>query len=172
MEPDDLILLGCCGTFFLVWLVVQLLFLLAVSRALAACDARNRTLEPGMVWLNLIPIFNLAWMFVTVIRVSESLKNEFRARGLHRRDDTYAHALGIGMCLSPLAGLMPFLIVTIIYWVKIAEYTRRLENDYGYDGDGDDEDDDWDRPPRRRRGRDDDDDDRDDRPWDRGRRRS
>ena len=66
-------------------LAITILFLLTLSKALRRCAPENRTMEPGMVWLYLIPIFNLYWQFVTVNRVSESLKNEFYARGIDRR---------------------------------------------------------------------------------------
>jgi hypothetical protein len=32
-------------------------------------------MEPGMVWLNLIPVLSLVWQFITVIRVAESLES-------------------------------------------------------------------------------------------------
>lgn len=161
------------GLIFLVGFALQVFFLLALSRALSQCAPHNRTLEPGMVWLNLIPLFNIVWMFITVTKVSETLKNEFRERGMHRRDENYAHGLGIAMCISPWFGLLPFLVLTIVYWVKIAEYARRLEHSpagYGDDYDDDDDDDRDDRRERRsRRDRDDEDDRRESRPWDRGR---
>jgi hypothetical protein len=72
--------------------------------------------------------------------------------------------LGIAMCISPLAGLLPFLVLAIVYWVKIAEYARRLE--YGSVGYGD-FDEDEDRPRRRSRARDEDEYDRRERPWER-----
>ena len=169
------ILLIIFGSIFLIGLVLQVFFLLTLSRALGHCAPHNRTMEPGTVWLNLIPVFNWVWMFITVTKVSETLKYEYRERGMHRRDETYGHGLGIAMCISPLAGWLPFLILTIIYWAKIAEYARKLE--YGSSVDRYD-DDDWDdreesrerRSRRARRDRDDEDDDRrEERPWDRGR---
>ena len=37
-------------------------------------------MEPGMVWLMLVPCVNIVWQFVIAIRVPESLRNEFRDR--------------------------------------------------------------------------------------------
>src|SRR5262245_3407130 len=73
----------------LVFLVVFIFFFLTLSKALSRCHWRNRTMEPGQVWLNFIPIFHLVWMFITAVRVSDSLRNEFYDRGWHRRDDDY-----------------------------------------------------------------------------------
>ena len=168
MPEAIVILLIIFGSIFLAGFALQIFFLLALSRALGLCRPHNRTIEPGMVWLNLIPIFNLVWMFITVIRVSETLRYEFRDRGRHRRSEDYGHGLGIAMCISWMAGLLPFLVLTIVYWVKIADYARRLEYDGSYDFD--DEGDRPLRPPRvRDRERDEEYDQRDERPWDRGR---
>jgi hypothetical protein len=184
-------LLVVLGVIILVSLIIGILFLLTLHKALARCAPRNRTMEPGMVWLNLIPIVSLVWMFITVARISESLKNEFRSRGWHRRDDDYGNTLGMTTCALNIASIIPYiggclglaaLICFIIYWVKIAGYSGRLATrPYGdYDEDDryddrddryDDEDDYDDRPRRKRdrdRDRDEEGDDRD-RPWDRGR---
>ena len=97
-----------------------------------------------MVWLNLIPLFNYVWNFITVIRVGDSLKNEFTDRDIDEGGD-YGKTLGITMSRdrhrraeSPLerrrAARMPAsgssmiagpvrlasLVMFIIYWVKIA----------------------------------------------------
>ena len=97
-EPPDeflfVVLAGVCG-FYLVLFVVFIFFLLTLQRALARCRPECRTMEPGQVWLNLIPLFNIAWMFITVLRISESLRNEFYERGRSRRGDDYGQGLGI-----------------------------------------------------------------------------
>ncbi len=178
-------MMGICG-FYLALLLVMIFFLLSLSKSLAECRPHNRTMEPGMVWLNLIPIFFIVWMFITAIRVSESLKNEFADRGRHYRGEDYGQTLGVTTCGLYMAGLIPYcgilfmlawLVCWIIYWVKIAGYRKELIADGGRYDDDYYEDDDYDnrderrpRRPRRRR-RDDDDDDRDDdrggKPWDR-----
>ena len=174
-----MMLVFVCG-FVIVALVVLILFLLTLQRTLAKCSPQNRTMEPGMVWLNLIPCFNIVWQFVTVNRVADSLKNEFESRG-ERRDETYGRTLGIiGLVLNIISGFIgrageaverggnesasmmlsvvgllvaiPALILFIVYWVKIVGYGRELD-EAGYEDD--------DRP--RRKLRDDVYDDEDDR---------
>ena len=34
-------------------------------------------LTPSQVWLMLIPLFGIAWQFILINRISESLKSEF-----------------------------------------------------------------------------------------------
>lgn len=163
--PDPGGMLAVCGCYlvvFAVLLVVQVLFLRSVSRCLQQVRPRNREMEPGQVWLNLIPLFGAVWIILTVIRVSDSLRKEYDDRGL-RGDGDYGKTTGlvytIGMLVCGLVGLVGW----VMYWSKIAGYTRELETDPGY---GDDYEDDR---PRRRSSRRDDEYDDDDRPRNRRR---
>ena len=73
------------GIFFLIIVVLviclipMVFFLIHLQKLLNKCSVNNRAMEPGMVWLNLIPLFNLGWVFYTVFKVTESLKTEFKA---------------------------------------------------------------------------------------------
>jgi hypothetical protein len=151
------------GAIFLTVLIVVLLlvlligvfFLLALSRALARCHPLNRTMEPGAVWLNLVPVLGLVWQFITVNGIADSLNNEFRERGWHRGDD-YGKSLGTIACALGLAGYIPCcgvifgltaFVCLIVYWVKIAGYSSQLAS-RAYDSDDRDDydryDDDYD----------------------------
>ena len=147
-----------CG-FLLVFLVVFIFFFLTLSKALSRCHWRNRTMEPGQVWLNFIPLFYLVWMFITANRVADSLRNEFYDRGWHRRDEDYGRGLGIAACALWIVGGLPYigllfgigwLVCFIIYWVKIATFSGQLAPRAGYDDFEDEVEDDADRE---RRGR-------------------
>jgi hypothetical protein len=181
------LLIGVCFGFAIL-IGILCFFCATLSKALSRCRRRNRTMEPGLVWLNLIPLFNiLGWSWYTAIQVGDSLKREFRERDLDDGGD-YGKMLGIWTLVSywvstlisntlsfvmmsqrpgpggipqasPMATLisMPFsiafLVLFIVYWVKIAGYGRALAEDdlRGDDDDDDDdvEDDDLDDRPRR-----------------------
>jgi hypothetical protein len=64
----------------LVSLAVYILFLITQNNVLKAIRPHNRKMSPGEVWLQLIPLFNLIWVFVVVIRISDSIRQEFRDR--------------------------------------------------------------------------------------------
>lgn len=165
--PEELaIIFIVFGVLFFLWLIVSAFFLNSVSRTLNLCRPRNRTMEPGQVWLNLIPGFSIIWFFVTVSRVSETLRLEYRSRGWSTGEN-FSHTLGIVLAIFSLlncgcyvGGLIP-LILFIIYWQKIAEYNRQLatryseydeeEEDTGADDRWDDDYDDRDDHSRRRR---------------------
>jgi len=146
----------------LVAIIVTIFFLLAMQRALNQVSPRNRLMEPGMVWLLLVPCVNFVWQFLIAIRVPDSLKNEFSDRG---RDDgsDYGKTLGLTYCIVGIVnmiisnglGLTPDvtvnlivngisllvslmnLVIGIMFWIKIVGYTNQLASD------------DFDRPGRR-----------------------
>ncbi len=152
----------CCisSPFVLALLSIASLFLLSMQRALNRVSAHNRLMSPRMVWLNLIPGFHLVWQFVTVIRVTGSLKNEFRERGSDNGSD-YGKLLGVAYCSSislcvflhamfladqsyaswfpwssksviianNIASHVVCLVSGILFWLRIAGYSRQLAED-------------------------------------------
>ena len=140
----------------LVGLVIYILVLVAMSKCLGAVSPRNRRMEPGQAWLNLIPFFNLVWLILSVLRIAESLEDEFEDRRL-RGDGDYGKTIGIVFYVGQLVCFPVGLVCGIMYMMKLNGYSREL-----LEGGYDDEDDD--RPRRKSRRDDDDDDDDDDRP--------
>jgi hypothetical protein len=119
---------------FLVALVPTVLFFLTLQRALARCAPTARTMSPGQVWFGVIPVFNLVWPFYMVNAISTSLHNEFVRRGIVEEP---APAKTIGMAFATLGLLsiipllniltaLPTLVCWIVYWVKIAGFSKKL----------------------------------------------
>jgi hypothetical protein len=135
-------------------LVITICYLMTLSTALSRVAPRNRLMEPGQVWLMLVPCVNFIWQFFIAIRVPDSLKNEFRDRG---RDDgsDYGKSIAltnaiiglvgggitnvmtrtggmeqIGLAISLLLTLVN-LVLFIVFWVKIANYSSQLAMDDG-----------------------------------------
>lgn len=129
----------------LIWHVPLIFYLLTLQKALRRCSLEARTLSPGLVWLTLIPVFNLIWHFIVVNGLSKSLGNEFRKRGITVEANP-GQTLGLAVCMlsvfyvgmaglsvilkviSTLATVMSIvaLICWITYWVKIAGLSERL----------------------------------------------
>ena len=63
--------------FWLILLIPLIFFLVTQQNTLEAIQPENRTISPGEVWLQLIPLFNFVWCFIVVNRVSESINREF-----------------------------------------------------------------------------------------------
>ncbi|MBS1607086.1 MAG: hypothetical protein JST42_30825 [Bacteroidetes bacterium] len=64
----------------LLFVLPIILFLLSQQRTLQVIRPEYRELRPGLVWLQLIPLFNLYWMFVVVTRIADSISKELVAR--------------------------------------------------------------------------------------------
>jgi hypothetical protein len=145
---EDLVEFG--GPFvclFAVLLFILLVaFLAAVDRVLKRVEPENRRMDPSLVWLNVIPLFNFVWMIVTIERVGESIRNEFVARGRHRSNESYGKTAGLAFVILWDIGL-PFagngipcvfifwffaFIYWVVYWAQISGYAWRLRSTDSY----------------------------------------
>ncbi len=123
--------------FFLFGFLVPVIFyLLMLQGALKKCAPTSRTMEPGMVWLLLIPLVNLIWNFFVVTSVAKSLANEYARRGLPSAEPAPGQNIGMAMsvcaccCIVPVLGALAGLanlVLWIVYWVRISEYSRNLD---------------------------------------------
>jgi hypothetical protein len=91
-----------------VLLAVMVFYLLTLQKALSRCSPENRAMAPGMVWLQLIPLFGLVWQFFNVINIAKSLGAEFQKRGM-AEDPQPGKTLGLIMCILCCCSVIPFL---------------------------------------------------------------
>ena len=63
----------------LTFLLPAILFLRTQQRVLSAIWPENRRMHPGLVWLQLIPLFNYVWTFIVVRRIADSLAKQYAA---------------------------------------------------------------------------------------------
>jgi hypothetical protein len=75
-----------CGLGFLILLGLGIWMLYLIYRAAASIPPEHRRMEPGLVWMLLIPLFNLVWAFFVVSRVSGGLASALQSRGIDRGD--------------------------------------------------------------------------------------
>lgn len=116
-------------------LIPYIFYILTLSKTLNKCSPASRTMQPGSLWLLLIPLFNLIWHFLVVSAIAQSLGNEFRTRGIAAEPEP-GKSPGMAMCICGVCGLIPLLgilaslaslVLWIMYWVKIAEFSRQLD---------------------------------------------
>lgn len=126
----------------LIWAVFA--FLGTLSSTLKCIAPQNRTMNPGQVFLLLIPVFNYIWMFILVSRISESIENELRSRNIpHEKKPTYS--IGLTYAIISLTNVLvqymypygfflnkPFLWVATIacaisYWVSVSNMKNKLQ---------------------------------------------
>ena len=117
-----------------IFLLPTIFFLLTLHKALSRCDPSSRTMVPGQVWLNLIPIFNLIWPFFVVNAISESLHREFTRRGMVEEPQP-GRSLGMALAILAVISVVPILgfvtgigalVCWILYWIKIAGYSEKI----------------------------------------------
>jgi hypothetical protein len=127
------------GLLFVIWIGVLILptvfFILSQQRALSKCSPGNQTMSPGLVWLQIIPVFGFIWQFFVVTALANSLGAEFRARGV-QEEEKPGQGVGLAMCITRICVVIPILgffsliasiVLWIIYWVKITGFSRTLD---------------------------------------------
>src|SRR4051812_14812060 len=131
---------------FLAVLIPTIFFMIAQQETLKAIRPENREMSPGEVWLQLIPIFNLVWMFIVVTRISNSIDREMAStQNFSFEDNQYVtgyvsserptYQIGIAYCVLSCCSIIPFLgwlasiaalVCWITYWVKLADYKKKI----------------------------------------------
>jgi hypothetical protein len=130
-------------SFYFIFLAVLILptifFLLTLQRALSKCSPINRTMSPGLVWLQIIPFFGFIWQFFVVFAIANSMGAEFASRRIPE-DPKPGQSIGLAMCITRVCTVIPFLgifagiasiVLWIVYWVKIAGYSQQLDTTPG-----------------------------------------
>jgi hypothetical protein len=126
-----IVILVACG----VVLLPTIFYLLTLQKALSKCSPYNRTMPPGNVWLQIIPVFGFVWQFFVIGALSSSLKREYDARRMPIEAQP-GRSLGIAMGVLLLVSFIPYvgipcgiayLVLWIMYWVKISNYSRALD---------------------------------------------
>jgi len=115
---------------FALLLLPTIFFLLTLQKALTRCSPENRAMSPGLVWLQLIPLFNLIWMFFLVINLAKSLGNEFAQRGINEGPNP-GQSIGMAWAICRICSIIPLvwiasLVCWILYWVKISNYSSMI----------------------------------------------
>jgi hypothetical protein len=121
---------------FVIVVGIQIFILYMLYSFLNALPPQFRLMEPGMVWLLLIPCFNLVWNFYVFVRISRSYRNYFNAHGRYEVGDCgetvgmwYAICvcLSIIPCLGVFAGIAS-LVLLIIYMVKLNGFKTEIQH--------------------------------------------
>ena len=134
-----------------------ILVLVRAMQALQEVRKRNRSMEPGMVWLTLIPLFGVVWIFMVVTKTADALADEFDDRRLRSKGDsgksagiTYATLSAVNAAVGVLGLCVPFVgclnlilgVVQIVFGIKYAGQlklaTQRLRDDADADRPDDD----------------------------------
>jgi uncharacterized membrane protein YbhN (UPF0104 family) len=133
MRSDETIILVTLFA-LIIGVVVTIFYLLTLQNVLKEVKNENRLVPPVNVWLMFIPFFNLIYPFILYPKISDSIKNEYASRGLNPKGD-FSRQIGISIPIIALCSMIPvlgtfaslaYLIVFIIFWVKMGEYKNEL----------------------------------------------
>ena len=136
MRDQEAAIIGLLVFLFIIviWYVVNVFYLLTLTKALKQVDESRRGITPGMVWLNLIPLFNLGWHIYTVIQMSDALAKECDIRGISYENKP-GYVIGLVASILMATSIIPYLggllwiggvVCGIIYWVQISEFSRKI----------------------------------------------
>jgi hypothetical protein len=100
--------------FCLICMVIGILYTLTLSNALKKCSVTSRTMRPGLVWLMLIPVFNIIWHFFVVVGLARSVGNEFQMRRIPSAQRRPGMSVGIAMCVCTVCAILPFLVFYLL----------------------------------------------------------
>ena len=116
-------------------IIIGVLFALTVRMLLEACAPESRTLKPGSVWWLIVPLVNVGFQFVVVLRVATTLVNEHQRRQRQGAPET-GKEVGLAACIAGVASLVPGLgpIAAVVclgcwiyYWVLLRKITGQLQ---------------------------------------------
>jgi hypothetical protein len=129
VTDEDLLTLVITLAVGVPFLVVWCFYLFTLQRAMSVVD--DPPLPAGLVWLALIPVVGSIWIIVYVCLLGSAMDKQLMARNIDERTMglTVAFAVLCACLMIPIVNLLamiPFLVVWIIHWVKMASVRQRL----------------------------------------------
>lgn len=128
---------------YVLFLVAFIFFVNVQQQTLKAVREQNRSMEPGKVWLQLIPIFGLVWQFTVTKSIADSLRAELESRNKESSlgiwdegitDEVNIHptyTTGRWYCILLCISAIPFVgfltgifavVLWITYWGQLNKY--------------------------------------------------
>lgn len=146
MSGEEAAIAGAIIVFAIVvlilFLIPYIIYLVHMQRTLKRCG-EHATMNPGLVWLALVPVLGFIWQWVVVFKISSSVKSATNDQ------HTGGFGVGLAMVICNTASIIlsfaaiPGIVLWIIYWIKALEGGRAAEdalNDEDDDGFDDEED--------------------------------
>jgi hypothetical protein len=127
-------LVAMLGIALIIGFGIAIVICFLLSDALKRLPKEFRKMEPGMVWLLLIPCFNMVWNFFVFPKISESYSAYFAVQGRNDVGDAGGR-LGLAYAICVPCGLIPCvgyvaslaaLVLLIIYLVKITKLKNQI----------------------------------------------
>jgi hypothetical protein len=140
-QPDSAAAVGilafifaAIGAVVLISLIINAIVCYFVSSWLKKVPAQHRKMEPGLVWLLMIPCFPIIWNFFVFQRIPDSFKSYFDSVGRTDVGDC-GKGIGLGYAICAACSVIPFLnyvagpatlVLLIINLVKMNELKNKI----------------------------------------------
>lgn len=121
-------------------LAIQAVICWFMASAIGRVPPEYREIEPGGVWLLMIPLFSIIWLFFVVQRIPRSFQNYFEARERYDYGDCGAQ-LGLWYAICAVGTLIPYLgtcvgvaafVLMIMFLVKLSELKNQIPESHAY----------------------------------------
>jgi hypothetical protein len=116
------ILAVACGAIVIVYAILAVICWY-LSGCLKAIPDEHRKQQPNMVWLMMIPLFNIVWIFFVYPKIAESYKSYFDSIGRTDVGDC-GRGLSLAYCILTCASCIPYLnfctgLPTLVIWIIV-----------------------------------------------------
>jgi hypothetical protein len=127
-------MVGLVVVVFLVTIAINVFILYVLYNCYKRVPQQFRKQEPGMVWLALIPCFNIIWNFFIFPGLSKSLKAYFDSIGRTDVGDCQ-ESIGLAFAICCAVSIVPYLgcltgiaalVLLIMYLVKVNDLKNQL----------------------------------------------
>ena len=115
IETHELLVVLLIGTWpcSLMLLIFVVCYIACLHRTLQMVKAHNRAFPPFLVWLLLVPVFNIALYVYVVLTMSRTLGAEFQERGLRSQAPSVGRGIGL---LVLLLDCLAVISIFILRW--------------------------------------------------------
>ena len=118
----------------LLLLIPQIFYILSLQKTLSSVDMSLRETSPNLVWLMLIPLFNIIWIFFLVVWINKGFEKMWDAGRLSQKTSAgFGVGLGFGIswifCLIPgvnFIAWIPALVFWILHWIQISQANKLI----------------------------------------------
>lgn len=116
--------------------IVAISFLLSLQSTIKTAAPENRMMQPGLVWIQLLPLVGLVYSFVVARKVSETIVAEYRSKGHYLASNKPTYSVGVVFALFSVIVTLVSVYFGLAFSVgdantmteqEVVAYTRRAD---------------------------------------------
>jgi hypothetical protein len=99
---------------------IAVVICLIIYKSFSALPQEHRKLEPGLVWLLLIPCFNVIWNFIVFLKLSDSYCAYFESVGRGEEMGDCGRGIFLAYCICTAVTAVAFWIPCVASIISLA----------------------------------------------------